>query len=60
MAFIRNGARRLAIAAYRTKDLARLTVATNILSGETMTSGDKLLAKDWLDRVRFDQTRSVK
>jgi hypothetical protein len=57
LAFVKNAARRLAIAAYRTHDLARLGLATSVLSGSQMSSGDRLLAKDWLDRVRFDETR---
>ena len=52
--FVKNAARRLAVAAYRAKDRKRLELATSTLTGPGMTSGDKLLAKDWLDRVAFD------
>jgi len=55
-AFTKNAARRLAIAAYRTGDLNRLSVAITVLSGSQMSSGDRLLAKDWLDRLAFDAT----
>ncbi len=57
LAFVKNAARRMAVAAYRTHDLSRLGLATSVLSGSQMASGDRLLAKDWLDRVRFDETR---
>lgn len=53
-AFVRNAARRLAIAAYHTRDRARLGVAISALS--TLASGDRALAKDWLDRISFDDT----
>ncbi len=55
IAFVKNAARKLAIAAYRTHDVSRLGLATAVLSGSDMTSGDHLLAKDWLDRVAFDE-----
>jgi len=55
LAFVKKAARMLAIAAYRTHDLARLGFATSVLSGTEMTSGDRLLAQDWLDRVAFDE-----
>jgi len=57
LAFTRNAARRLAIAAYRTHDRAKLKIATDLLAGPQMTSGDRLLAKDWLDRIQFDDLR---
>lgn len=57
LAFVKNAARRLAIAAYRTHDLSRLGLATSVLTGSQMSSGDRMLAKDWLDRVRFDERR---
>ncbi len=53
-AFVKNGARKLAVSAYRSYDLPRLRRATTILTGPDMTSGDRLLARDWLDRVEFD------
>jgi len=51
IAFTKNAARRLAIAAYRTNDRNRLSVAITVLSGSDMSSGDHYLAKDWLERV---------
>jgi hypothetical protein len=56
LAFTKNAARRLALAAYRAGDRARLGVAITVLSGSPMTSGDRLLARDWLDRMTFDVT----
>jgi hypothetical protein len=44
LAFVKNAARRL---------------AASVLSGSSMASGDRLLAKDWLDRVAFDERRGV-
>ncbi|HEX2691659.1 MAG TPA: hypothetical protein VHN14_33845 [Kofleriaceae bacterium] len=52
--FARNAARRLAIAAYRSHDLARLDKAIATLSGPDTTTPDHLLAKDWQDRTAFD------
>ena len=52
--FMRNAARRLAVAAYRTHDAARLARAIAVLSGPGMTTPDHLLAKDWQDRLEFD------
>lgn len=60
LAFVKNAARKLAIVAYRTHDLPRLGLATSVLSGSQMSSGDRLLAKDWLDRVRFDEQRATR
>ncbi|MDQ3340789.1 MAG: hypothetical protein M4D80_36995 [Myxococcota bacterium] len=51
IAFTKNAARRLAVAAYRTGDRDRLVVAITALSGSEMSSGDRLLAKDWLERL---------
>jgi tetratricopeptide (TPR) repeat protein len=59
LAFTRNAARLLAVAAYRTGDKAKLAVATATLSGPTMTSGDHLLAQDWQDRLAFDAKRAA-
>ncbi|HEY5937626.1 MAG TPA: hypothetical protein VIU61_23425, partial [Kofleriaceae bacterium] len=56
LAFVKNAARRLAIAAHRTGDRARLELAISILSGGEMTSGDQLLARDWLERLTFETT----
>lgn len=53
IAFTKNAARRLAVASYRTADRNRLSVAITVLSGSDMASGDRLLAKDWLERLSF-------
>ncbi|HEU0029963.1 MAG TPA: hypothetical protein VFQ53_04970 [Kofleriaceae bacterium] len=55
--FVKNAARRLAIAAYRANDRARLAIALSVLSGSDMTTGDHLLARDWLDRITFDDAQ---
>jgi hypothetical protein len=54
IAFTKNAARRLAVAAYRVGDRNRLSLAITVLSTGEMSSGDRLLAKDWLDRMSFD------
>jgi hypothetical protein len=54
--FVRNGARLLAIAAYRTNDLERLGRAMGTLYGPDMAETDHLLADDWGRRVLFDLT----
>jgi len=59
LAFVKNAARILAIASYRSKDRVGLAIATTVLSGSAMTSGDRLFAKDWLDRVAFDDRRAA-
>jgi len=53
-AFVRNAARLLAVAAYRTGDRSRLGLATAVLS--TLSGGDRRLASDWLARIVFDDT----
>jgi hypothetical protein len=53
-AFVRNAARRLAIAGYRTHDLARVRLAIARLSGPGMTTPDRLLAQDWQTRLDLD------
>jgi len=53
-AFVRNGARLLAVAAYRAGDRNALGVAIAALS--TMSSGERALASDWLARITFDDT----
>ncbi len=58
-AFVKNAARRLAIAAYRTKDRTRLRAAAAVLAGPTMSTGDQMLAQDWLARAAFDDTGRV-
>ncbi len=59
IAFTKNAARRLAIAAYRQGDHNALSVAITVLSGSEMSSGDRLLARDWLDRIAFEATGAV-
>ena len=49
--FAKNGARRLAIAAYRAHDTAGLQLAIDTLNGPTMTESDHLLAADWAKRA---------
>ena len=53
--FVRNAARRLAVAAYRAHDRARVERAIATLAGPDMTTPDHLLAKDWQDRLQFDR-----
>ncbi|MDX2088934.1 MAG: hypothetical protein SFX73_13840, partial [Kofleriaceae bacterium] len=57
--FVKEAARRLAIAAYRTKDLAKVRAAAEALAGPGMSESDRLLAKDWLERLTFDETRTT-
>ncbi|MFN0252613.1 MAG: hypothetical protein ACKV2T_37400 [Kofleriaceae bacterium] len=52
--FMKNGARRLALAAYRANDPTLVRIAISMLGGEGMTTGDKLLAEDWAQRLDFD------
>lgn len=54
--FVRAAARRLAVSAYRAKDLARVQQAIATLDGASMTETDRLLAEDWRQRLRFDAT----
>jgi hypothetical protein len=54
--FTRNGARRLAVAAYRSGDTARVERAITALRGADMAETDRLLAEDWAARLRFDAT----
>ena len=55
-AFVRNGARKLAVAAYRAHDVPRVNRAIAVLRGAGMTETDHLLALDWEQRLRFDAT----
>lgn len=55
--FVRNAARRLAVAAYRSHDRARIDRAIATLLGPDMTTADHLLARDWQDRLAFDAKR---
>jgi len=52
--FVRAAARRLAIAAYKIGDVAGTSVAITVLSGAQMPLTDRLLAKDWDERLVFD------
>jgi hypothetical protein len=52
--FVRNAARRLAIAGYLGHDLAGVQKAIAVLSGPDMATPDRLFAKDWQDRLDFD------
>lgn len=54
--FVRNAARRLAVAAYRAGDRTRVEHAIAALRGTGMTETDKLLALDWEQRLAFDVT----
>ncbi len=49
--FVRNGARRLALSAWRAGDRARVARAAARLAGPDMTEMDRLLADDWRDRL---------
>ena len=42
------------LAGYRGHDLARVDKAIATLSGPDMTTPDRLLARDWQDRLAFD------
>lgn len=55
--FVKNGARRLAVAAYRANDATGVQLAITTLSGADMTESDRLLAKDWADRLAFHAKR---
>ena len=58
--FVRNAARRLAIAAYHGHDTAGVTKAIATLHGAVMTTADRLLADDWQNRLDFDAGKPVK
>jgi hypothetical protein len=55
--FVRNAARRLAVAAYHSHDTARVEQAIAVLARPEMTTPDHLLARDWQDRLAFDAKR---
>lgn len=57
--FVRNAARRLAVAAYRAGDTARVELAIQTLDTAEMTETDRLLAEDWRQRLRFAATGQV-
>jgi hypothetical protein len=54
--FVQNGARKLAIAAYRARrpELVRRAIA--LLRGPNTSEADHLLAEDWSQRLAFDET----
>jgi hypothetical protein len=54
ISFVRNGARKLAVAAYRSHDVALVEQAIATLRGPGMSESDRLLADDWAQRLRFD------
>ena len=54
--FTRNAARKLVLAAYRAKDLARVHHAIDALHAPGMAETDRLLADDWAQRLTFDAT----
>jgi hypothetical protein len=55
--FVRNAARRLALAAYRAGNRAGVERAIAALDGAPgMTEIDHLLARDWQERLAFDAT----
>lgn len=58
--FARNAARRLALAGYRSRDRARVLQAIAVLSRPGMTAGDHLLARDWQDRLAFDERLALR
>ena len=53
-AFVKYAARRLAVAAYRAHDTGGVNLAITVLSGSDMTASDRLLARDWFERLAFD------
>jgi hypothetical protein len=55
--FVRNAARRLAVAAYRAADQSLLAIAIDTLNQPEMTETDRLLAADWQQRARFAESR---
>jgi hypothetical protein len=58
--FVRNAARRLAVAAYRARDRAGVERAIQALTTSAgMTEIDRLLAVDWQERLAFDATGTL-
>ena len=55
--FVKNSARRLAVAAYRTGNTQQVNTAITVLSGSDMSAADRLLAGDWFARLAFDAGR---
>ena len=58
--FVRNAARRLAVAAFRAGDAAGVLRAAETLSLPEMNETDRLLAEDWRQRLRFKSTGKLK
>jgi hypothetical protein len=56
IAFTKNAARRLAVAAFRAGDRARVEKAIATLRGTGMNATDHLLADDWQQRLQFGET----
>jgi hypothetical protein len=54
--FVKNAARRLALAAYRSGNAVQLSRAIAALYGPGMATTDRLLADDWAQRAVFDAT----
>jgi hypothetical protein len=52
--FVEFAARNLAIAAYRTHDPARLSLAISALAGPGTSEVDHWLAREWASRIAFD------
>ena len=52
-AFVENGARRLALAAYRSGDAIAVHAAMDALAAPAMSTADHLLAADWAERLTF-------
>nr|MBA3452004.1 hypothetical protein [Deltaproteobacteria bacterium] len=52
--FVKNSARRLAVAAYRTGNTEQVKTAIGVLQGTDMSEADRLLASDWSGRLAFD------
>ncbi len=58
IAFVKNAARRLALSAFRASDRRRVEVAIAQLAAPEMSTGERLLAVDWTERLAFDAARS--
>ena len=56
LAFTKNAARRLAVAAFRVNDRQRVERAIAVLRGPEMNESDHLLALDWEQRLTFVET----
>jgi hypothetical protein len=58
--FVRNAARRLAVAGYRTGDARRVRAAAATLRSAGMTATDQLLAADWLSRLAWRERHPLR